>query len=117
MTINYQLDEWILRRIIKDKIICVNKQDRLNLRIYYKNKKTKNLVMQNNISVSHCVFKTSHVVYSISCPREDCVLSKSYYVGQTQIQIQIQIQIFIRNKKKLQYFIYTIKITYSQDVK
>ena len=91
------MDERILRRIIKDKIICVNKQDRFNLRIYYKNKKTKNLVVKNYISVSHSVFKTSHVVYSISCPREDCVLPKSYYVRQTQNTMSLRLTGHLQN--------------------
>ena len=45
--------------------------------------KTKNLVMKNNIDVSHSVLNTFHVVYNILCPREECVLPKSYNMGLT----------------------------------
>ena len=97
MTMNYRLDERILKKIIKDKITCVNRQDKLNLRIYYKNMKINNLVMRNNISVSHSVLKSSHVVYSISCPIEDCVLQKSYYVGQTQNTVSLRLTGHLQN--------------------
>ena len=62
--IDWMKELW--KKIITDKVICVNKQDTLHLRIYYKNIKTKNLVMKNIIEVSHSVLKTSHEVYNIS---------------------------------------------------
>ena len=53
--------------------------------------------MKNNISVSHSVLKSSHVVYSISSLREDCVLPKSYYIGQTQNTMSLRLTDHLQN--------------------
>ena len=53
--------------------------------------------MKNNISVSRSVLKTSHVVYCISCPRQDYVLPKSYFVGQTQNTMNLRLTGHLQN--------------------
>ena len=49
MNKNYKLDERILN-IIKNKMKCVNSEEKLKLNIYYENLKTKHLIMRNNIN-------------------------------------------------------------------
>ena len=63
MTEHNKIDETILKSIIKNKIKRVNSNGKLKLNIYYKNLKTKNLVIMNNISELKINFKNSHVVY------------------------------------------------------
>ena len=97
MTKNYKLDERILTDIIKNKIKCINSEENLKFNIYYKNLKTKNLLMKNNIFESKSVLKTSHVVYKINCPSEDCELPNPYYVGQTQNTVSLRLTGHLQN--------------------
>ena len=69
----------------------------MKLNIYYKNLKTKNLVMRNNINESKSILKTSHVVYKIFCPSEDCKLPNSYYFRQTQNVVNVRLTGHIQN--------------------
>ena len=47
---NYKTDEKILKNIITSNTLCTDPNSRLNLIIYYKNGKTSNLVMKNNLA-------------------------------------------------------------------
>ena len=86
MNKNYKLNKRILKNVIKNKIKCVNSKEKLKWNIYYKNLKTKNLVMRNNINESKSILKTYYVVYKVSCPSEYCVLSYSYYVDKHKVR-------------------------------
>ena len=84
MTSQHKQDEKMLQDIYRSKIKCTNEKEMLQLTIYYKNKKVKNLVMKNNLSSVEVPLKRSNVVYQINCPVKDCKLSNPYYIGSTQ---------------------------------
>ena len=47
---NYKIDENVLKEMVSNNTICTNPNDRLKSIIYYKNKKSSNLVIKNNMS-------------------------------------------------------------------
>ena len=83
MSLNYKVDEKILKDIIKTKTKCINDKDSLNVIIYYKSLKTRHHLIKNNLN-STSILNKSHVVYKITCPVKDCELSNPFYIGQTQ---------------------------------
>ena len=44
---NYKIDERVMREIVNDNIKFADQQAKIDLIIYYKNKKTHNLIMKN----------------------------------------------------------------------
>ena len=80
----YKVDERVLKNILAVNITEISPDTKLNLIIYYKNTKTSNLIMKNNLQVQGKL-KSSNVIYRFKCPDEDCQLRpKEYYVGYTQ---------------------------------
>ena len=55
----------------------------MELIIYYKNRKTSNFVMKNNLSATKKL-QFTNVVYKFTCPKEDCaILNKMSYIDRT----------------------------------
>ena len=65
---NYKLEERVLRELIKDNVQCTEENKKLNLIIYYKNMKTRNLVMKNNPVEKPEPLQQNNVVYEFKCP-------------------------------------------------
>ena len=63
MNIDYKVDERIIREIVANNIKTKKENEKLNLLIYYKNKKVSNLLMKNNFSSSNNMLKSTNVVY------------------------------------------------------
>lgn len=84
MTSQHKIDETKIRQIMKTKVKCINQHDKLQLSIYYSNKKMTNLIMRNNLNSSRDALRRSNVVYKIKCPVEDCKLLNPYYIGSTR---------------------------------
>jgi hypothetical protein len=79
----YQEDEKIMKDIIKRGVESTTPQQPVKLLIYYKNKKTSELVIRNNPIKRTTDLKQSSVVYEYSCPLGDCKL-QSKYIGMTE---------------------------------
>jgi len=88
----YKKDESIIRDIIKKKVKTNNDNDKLDLIIYYKGYKTKQLLMQNNLTKSSNMLSTSWTIYKYTCPHEDCELLNSSYIGQTRNTLRKRLQ-------------------------
>ena len=85
----YKSDETALHRILKRHVFQVN--IKIDLCIYYKSKKTLNLIMKNNISQQNIPLKDrSHVVYEFICEKGECMSPnvKSSYVGLTTMSLK-----------------------------
>ena len=67
----YKVDERVLKNIISRNVTCTN-QSKMELIIYYKNRKTSNCVMNNNLSATKEKLQFTNVVYKFTCPKEDC---------------------------------------------
>ena len=79
----YKVDERVLKRIVYQNTTCTDPDNKLRLIIYYKNLKTKNLVMRNNLN-PNSEMKSTNVVYQYTCPDGDCMLRPNVsYVGYT----------------------------------
>ena len=80
---NYRKDERILRNIIKSNVKS-NSDATVDLRIYYQNPKTKQLVIQNNLNSKPMGLSEAGVVYKFSCPLHG---QAADYVGLTQTKL------------------------------
>ena len=67
MHTNYRLDERILRNTIINNTIP-KENHKVNLIIFYRNKRTSNLIMKNNLSPPIPPLKQSRLVYEFTCP-------------------------------------------------
>ena len=87
MNDGYRTDEKILKDIIDKNIVVSNENEKLSVVIYYKNTKTKNLVLKNNENtVSRSLDKTN-VIYKYKCPDRDCYLKNNFYIGFTNCKL------------------------------
>ena len=59
----------------------------MEINIYFKNKKTSDLLIKNNNAPKPSKLQESHVVYKFSCPKEDCT-PLSTYIGMTSCQLK-----------------------------
>lgn len=85
---NHLKDEKAIKDIISQNVKPTNPNDELDVVIYYKNLKTRNLLMKNNIASNPDKLSLSWTVYKYSCTREDCELPNPSYIGQTRNTIK-----------------------------
>ena len=81
--LNYKLDERVLKEIVQRNTRAIDSNKKLNLIIFYRNTKTHNLVMKNNLLPPPKPLQKTNVIYEFQCP-----ISHGYvtdrYVGMTQ---------------------------------
>lgn len=78
---NYKIDERIIKSIINDNTNSIN-NEKLQIIIYYKNSKTHNLVMKNNMQPPTETLQKTNVVYQFYCPIPHCKAES--YIGLCQ---------------------------------
>ena len=79
---NYKIEERVLRNIIKSNAKCTEENTKLNIIFYYRNHKTCNLVMKNNMVTERSPLSQTNVIYSFTCPNLHCKAEN--YIGMTQ---------------------------------
>ena len=89
---NYKKDESALRDIIKNHVKPVNNNN-VKLIIYYKNKKTCNLILKNNPSPPADMLKRRNVVYHFKCPNMRC---SHDYIGMTTMRLSKRISCHVQ---------------------
>ena len=77
---NYKMDERIIKNIIENNVKCRNQNNNIKLIFFYKNLKTSNLVIKNNLSSMNKLDMTN-IIYKFICPFMTC---QSEYIGQTR---------------------------------
>ena len=82
---NHKIDEKMLKEIITSNVKTIDKDDRLNVIFYYKNLKTSNLVMKNNLTKNPSPLCRTNVIYEFVCPMPHCKAEK--YIGMTQTTV------------------------------
>ena len=97
MSSAHKVDEKVIRGIINDCVICTDPADKIKLVIYYKNRKTHNLIMKNNILNDGNKLKRSNVVYQFHCPYEDCRLHSVSYIGATTTSLSRRLTMHLRD--------------------
>ena len=60
-----KIDERVIKNIVSRNVQCSNANDRLNLIIYYKNKKSKQLVIKNSLGEKRSQLQHTNVIYEI----------------------------------------------------
>lgn len=75
-----------MRRIILRNITPTNPSNKVRLTIYYKNKRTKDLILRNDSSPRPSNFDSVNVIYKFTCPYENCT-SHSSYIGLTTTKL------------------------------
>ena len=86
MTANYKIEENKIRKIINKYIKPVDKDTEIQLRIFYKNRKLKNLLIKNKQREEN----SSNVVYQYNCNESGCNAAK--YIGYTTNILKTRIQ-------------------------
>ena len=78
---NYKQEEQAIRKIIDKNVKPADENAKIDLIIYYKNSKTRNLIMKNNPRPHQDDLKAHHVVYHFKCPVGG--MCPHNYVGKT----------------------------------
>ena len=81
-----------MRNIIENLVKPVNNKN-VKLIIYYKNKKTCNLILKNNPSPPADMLKKRNVVYHFKCPNMRC---SHEYIGMTTMRLSKRISCHVQ---------------------
>ena len=81
---NYKQDEAAIRNIISNNVSATDPDSAIHLIIYYKNKRTSQLIMKNSPRMDSDPLKKHGVVYHIICPEKGCNHS---YIGMTTTRL------------------------------
>ena len=82
---NYKIDEKVLNDIIHNHTKCIDPNHKLNLTIYYKNRKSHNLVMRNNLTPPKPTLQQTNLIYGFICPLSHPKVTA--YIGYTQTML------------------------------
>ena len=82
MHANYRTEERVLRDIIDNNTKCTDSHQKLNVIFYYKNTKTSNLVMKNNMAAKSSQLRQTNIIYNFECTMPHCRAER--YIGMTQ---------------------------------
>ena len=80
---NSHIDEKIIRNIIMNNLKPVKTNKKINLNIYYKNKKTSNHVIKNNPISTVNEIEKSNLIYKFTCPFTHSDHKDHQYIGMT----------------------------------
>ena len=83
MSTCYREDEKALKNIVDNNVKPTDPDTKLNLIIYYKSRKTANLIMKNSCLPPTSPLQVVNVVYEHSCTFGDCSRLNSKYIGIT----------------------------------
>lgn len=82
---NYKVDEKIIKDIVAKNVKSIDPSSKVKVLIYYKNTKTSNLVMKNNLTSDSSVLRQTNIVYSFSCPFPHSQAEEYYGMTQTTL--------------------------------
>ena len=86
MNHNYKRDEKAIKDIINNNVKVINSGERLQVVIYYKSIKTRNLFMKNNLSPKLRELARTNLIYDFTCKTGECThlpTNKKRYSGLT----------------------------------
>ena len=99
---NYKIEERIIKSIIHDNTECIDKNNRLQLIFYYRNRKTCNLVMRNKPLASGDDMGQTNVIYKFTCPMSHSQATE--YIGLTQNTLAQRLTFHRQNGSILDHF-------------
>ena len=99
----YKIDERIIKDIVSRNTSCTKSDQQLRIIFYYKNKKTHNLVMKNNLTPTLPTLQQRGLVYKFQCPLPH---SKAVtYIGFTQTTLSRRLTMHGQNGSIYNHFI------------
>ena len=84
---SYKEEERIMKNIVLKNVKPTNVEKKIKLEIYYRNKKTSQLLLRNSPDQKKEITQKSHVVYKFSCKRGNCAVLNSSYIGMTTTKL------------------------------
>ena len=97
MSTGYKVDERILTDIVRRGVIPVHEEDSVQLTIYYKNKKTSQLIMRNNLNEKTRDLSRTGVVYQYTCPIGNCKTRNNSYIGMSTTTLSRRLTYHLQN--------------------
>ena len=92
MNSSYLDDEHRLNLIVKNNVKVKNAEDRVKVIIYYKSRKTRDMIVKNNLAPKIRDLAKTHAVYEYNCKIGECKhLPKAAYTGLTTCTISRRI--------------------------
>ena len=98
---NYKKDEATLKNIIRAHVAPTEEDSKVDLVIYYKNKRTSQLLMKNSPSSGQDLLKKRGVVYQLMCPASGCPQS---YIGMTTLRLSKRLSVHLQEGAVFQHF-------------
>ena len=99
---NYKLDEKVIENIVNKNTKCLDDNKKIKIIFYYKNKKSANYVMKNNLAPSPTTLQQTNVVYKFTCPLPHSQAAE--YVGLTQTKLSRRLTYHGQNGSILNHF-------------
>ena len=96
MNTQHKTDEKILRDMLKKNITCTDDNSQVQLHIFYRNKKTSQLVMKNSPASTKTSNRTN-VIYKFTCPHKDCRPCNNHYIGATTTTLSRRLTMHIQD--------------------
>ena len=93
MHCDYKKDEAIIRRIVNTNVAANDPDPEIDLIIYYKNKRTSEMLMKNSPQVDEDPLKKHGVGYCILCPANGCTHS---YIGMKTTKLSRRLSIHLQ---------------------
>jgi len=100
---NYKVEERTIKEIIDSNTNCSDPNQRLKVIIYYKNLKTSNLVMKNNLTPKPSPLQQTNVCYKFSCPFPHSKAEQ--YIGLTQTTLSRRLTMHAQTGSIYQHFL------------
>ena len=97
MSSAHEMDEKVIRDIIKRGISPTENNKNIVMCIYYKNSKTSNLVMRNNLCAKTRALDKCGVVYQYSCQIANCKLQNTTYIGMCTTSLSRRLTMHLAN--------------------
>ena len=100
MNHNYKRDEKTIKDIINNNVKVINSGDRLQVVIYYKSIKTRNLFMKNNLSPKLRELARTNLIYDFTCNTGECThlsTNKKRYSGLTTCTLSRRLTLHLQN--------------------
>ena len=97
MSTGYKVDERILTDIVRRGVTPVHEEDSVQFIIYYKNKRTSQLVMKNNLNEKTGDLSRTGVVYQYTCPIGNCKTRNTSYIGMSTTTLSRRLTYHLQN--------------------
>ena len=86
-----------MRQIVKKNVTPTDPNKKILFTIYYKNKKTSDLLLRNSPKIEKKEIQKSNVIYRYTCNRGNCEALPSTYIGMTTMRLTRRLSYHLSN--------------------